>query len=304
MKRIILFSLLITSFLWGGDINLGGEYYQKILAEYYGKFEDEKKGFEEKFQSFFDDTSSQLGFGLSYHSASPAQTLKFGILPTIDVGVDLSVLKIDTSDEMWEYILDGQDVPEAFIIPRFHVNMALPFDFEIGASFSMIPTTNVYLIGGELKWSMIGTHDSFFNLALRVAGTKLIGVEELSMASYEANLSTSLDLKVLLPYLGVGFVHIIADAEVPVVNDELIDGIDGLSPEEKKKLKTTFQSKIDLNAPIFTLKEYNHIVPKFFVGMKFDLWLINFVGEVAFSYDFDTSEYLNTMFTLRMNLSF
>ncbi|MBN2694736.1 hypothetical protein JXR93_08740 [bacterium] len=299
MKKFILFLCLIPTLIFssGSDINMGSDYYLKILAEYIGS---EKAEFEQKFQSFFDDTSSQLGFGMSYHSATPAQTLKFGILPTIDLGLDLSILQIDTSDEMWDYIIDDGDVPSVFVLPRFHVNMAFFGDTEFGFSFSMVPNSNIYLVGGEFKWSIIGTYDSFFNLAIRLAGTKLIGVEQLDLASFEANISTSFDLKILIPYFGAGIVQILADAEVPSVTSEMIDGIDGLSESQKAELKSMFPE----NEPFVKLKKYDHMVPKFYAGAKFDLLFINFTAEIAFSYDFDQEEYINTMYTLRANLSF
>ncbi len=297
-KYFILLSLIYAFNLFAGDkdINLDKDYYLRILEQYVG---DEKGKIEKQFQRFFDDTSSQLGFGMSYHAASPAQNLKFGILPTLDAGLDISVLQIDTSDEMWSYVIKDEDVPAVFAIPRLHLNMGLPADLEIGMSFSMVPSTNIYLIGGEIKWSMIGTYDSFFNLAIRFAATKLVGVEQLSLQSFETNISTSFDFKILLPYIGGGIVNIISEAEVPVFDYSMLEDT-GLTASQQEEIKAMFPD----NEPFVKLKKYNHVLPKFYGGFKFDLWLINFDAEVAFSYDFSEKEYINTLYTLRANLSF
>ena len=74
------------------------------------------------------------------------------------------MLKVDTSDEMWKYVIQDEEVPVMFVLPRLHANIALPFDFELGFSGALVPNSNIYLIGGELKWSLVGTHNSFLDI--------------------------------------------------------------------------------------------------------------------------------------------
>ena len=58
------------------------------------------------------------------------------------------------------------------------------------------------------------------------------------------------------------------------------------------------------NKPFVELKDFVEIKPNFFVGTRFDLWLLSFNAEIAFSYDFANSEYINTVYSLRANMSF
>jgi len=330
MKKIIslIVILLLVSFdiVADNDVEMGSDYYKRVIAKYINELENDKAGFENKLQGFFDSTAQQLGFGLSYHAASPAQNLKLGEnMPTIDLGLELALLKVDTSHEFWQFIIADKKIPPVLVIPRLHVNIALPADFEFGVSGAKIPYSNIWLIGGELKWSVIGNHESFFNLAIRGAFSKLIGLDELSIGSVEGNISGSFDLKVIIPYFGLGAVDIMADATVPEVPEGFASNVadymglncSGLTGQEKSFCETERNKVITrvnnvfpeknpdgTKARFFNLKKYNHVVPKMFVGVKFDLLYINFVTELALSYDFATSQYINTFFTFRANLSF
>lgn len=301
MKRYIIFllSLLITAPAFAGDndVNMNSDYYIKIIVD---NIQNSKEEIQTEMQGYFNDLSNQLGFGMSYHNSSPAQNLKFGILPTLEAGIDFAILKVDTSDDMWQYVMPQEDTPSVFAIPRLHVNMSLPFDFELSFAGALVPTTNIYLIGAALKWSIVGTHDSFFNLAISGNFSKLIGIDEVSMQSYGANVSTSLDFKVLVPYLGAGIVKIHSKATVPNFTDELIDNVTELTQEQKDTVKAQFTD----GTPFIKLKDFDEIKPNFFVGARFDLWLLSFNAEVAFSYDFERSEYINTVYSLRANMSF
>ena len=64
------------------------------------------------------------------------------------------------------------------------------------------------------------------------------------------------------------------------------------------------KAEFDDNEPFVMLKDFVEIKPNFFVGTRFDLWLLSFNAEVAFSYDFANSEYINTTYSLRANMSF
>jgi len=305
----ILIIVLVTQVVLyaDNDVDMGEEYYKRVVEQYIEQLKNDKAAFETKLQGFFDDTSQQLGFGLSYHAASPAQNLKFDNMPTIDAGVELSLLKVDTSNEMWQYIIVDENIPPVLLLPRLHVNMGLPAKFEIGASGAKIPYSNIWLIGGEVKWSIIGNYKSTFNLAIRGAFSKLIGIEQLSISSIEGNISGSFDFAVILPYFGIGAVDIMADATVPNVPvgfaSDVADRLEKTG-QERAVMIDTINNVFPEGTPFFDLKKYNHVVPKIFLGAKFDLMFVNFTTELAFSYDVTKNQYINTFFTLRANLSF
>jgi len=313
MKKFLIsvFALFTTFSLFAGsnDVNMNEDYYTQIIIEALkGDVDKFKEQATKEMQTYFNDLSNQLGFGMSYHNSSPAQNLKFGILPTLEAGIDFAILQVDTSDEMWSYVMPSDDTPAVFVIPRIHINMSLPFDFELSFAGAMVPTTNIYLVGGALKWSIVGTHDSFFNLAISGNFTKLLGIDEVSMLSYGGNISTSLDFKVLVPYIGGGIVKIHSAATVPNFTGDIVDAIPdeqlqipNMTPDEaRQKIKDQF----DDGKPFVELEDFDEIKPNFFFGTRFDLWLLTFNAEVAFSYDFKRSEYINTIYSLRANLSF
>ncbi len=309
---VLLISLFLSLNVFAGsnDVDMGNDYYSKIiketLKESSGALGEFRSFAQKEMQSYFNHLSNQFGFGMSYHNSSPAQPLKFGIMPTLEVGLDFAILQVDNDDKVWKYVIDKKDSPSFFPIPRIHVNMSLPLDLEISLAGAWIPTTNIYLIGGGLKWSFIGTHDSFLNVALSGNFSVLLGVDKLRLSSWGLNLSSSLDFKVLVPYIGLGFVHIRSSLEVPKVPKGFVDNLDipkvkGLTEREiKDELKKHFKE----GTPFVRIDSFSSVEPNFFIGTRFDLWLINFNAEIAFSYDFNEKRYINTIYSLRANISF
>src|SRR5256712_9464459 len=149
----------------------------------------------------FRSLTRQLGFAASYFPLAPAAPL--GILG-LDAGVEATAVKIAKDSSFWQRAVGNGNPPSYLAIPRLHVQKGLPFDLDIGASYTSVPSTNVSIIGGEFKWAILEGGAAMPAGAPRVSGSKLFGGSEVHLATYKAALSNPKGMLVLIPYAGVG----------------------------------------------------------------------------------------------------
>ncbi len=199
-------------------------------------------------QSEFDDLSRQVGLAISYTPLAPAAPL--GLLG-FDIGVEVTAVRIDAKEDFWEKAIGGETPPSYLVFPKIHAQKGLPLGFDVGLIYAKAPGTNVGLVGGELKWAVLKGTLVTPAVAIRGDYTKLVGVDDIEMSVYGADISISKGFAFITPYAGIGQVWI--------------------SSEEKSDLITPNLDKASLSET------------KGFVGVKFSLFVISFVAEAGFS---------------------
>lgn len=195
-------------------------------------------------QREFKDFSSELGLAISYIPAAPAEPL--GIMG-FDIGIEATAADIREDHSHWTKIT--RDPPSILIVPKIHAQKGLPFGFDIGAVYSKVPQSNISMIGGEIKWAYLSGNTALPAIALRGSYTKLMGVSDLNLDTFGADISVSKGLAFVTPYAGYGQVWI------------------------RSKEKSDF----------LDLEQENISLAKPFVGVKISLLLINLVLEADFS---------------------
>ncbi|MEC4678380.1 MAG: hypothetical protein VST69_06475 [Nitrospirota bacterium] len=193
-------------------------------------------------QTLFEDFSKEIGLAISYLPMAPAEPL--GVLG-FDIGIEVTVIDIDKG--LWRNVITDNP-PDTFVLPRIHLQKGLPFGFDIGASYTKLPSSNIKVIGGELKWAIVSGNAALPAIAIRGSYTTLSGVDDLDLETMGADISISKGFLFVTPYAGYGQVWI--------------------SSEEKD--------------PILNLQKEEISVAKPFVGAKISLALINFVFEADF----------------------
>jgi len=191
--------------------------------------------------SIFKDFSKEVGLAISYLPLAPAEPL--GILG-FDIGVEVTAINIDK--RLWRNALTDNP-PDTFILPRIHLQKGLPFGFDIGASYTKLPSSNIKVIGGELKWAIISGNAALPAVAIRGSYSTLSGVDDLDLETMGADISISKGFLFVTPYAGYGQVWI---------------------DSEEKVTPFRFKEKINVAKP--------------FVGAKISLALINFVFQADF----------------------
>lgn len=148
---------------------------------------------------------------MRYMFSAPAKTT--GILG-FDVGVAATFIEIPTTaiDVARAYVDGGKDIPKTLPLPRLTAQKGLPFGLDIGINASMIPSTDIKLLGAALQYQIdLPIPVLPVYAATRVGYTTLLGLEELSSThlNFEGVVSAGMPPGVSAifnaePWVGVG----------------------------------------------------------------------------------------------------
>jgi hypothetical protein len=203
-------------------------------------------------QSLFRDLSEEAGLAISYTAAAPAEPLGF---PHFDVGVETSVTQIHSNATYWQAAFYNNGTPPRVLpLPKLRARVGLPFGIDLGGNYAYLPGTNISMAGGEIKWAPYKGGIIMPAVAIRGTYTTLLGVSDLSIQTFGADLSISKGFAIFTPYLGVGQIWI------------------------KSKVTSSDPSIVALNIRPETISR-----TRGFVGLQIGIPLIRFVAEAAFS---------------------
>jgi hypothetical protein len=155
--------------------------------------------------STFATVVREAGMFTAYRAVAPAEPQ--GIIG-FDIGIETSVVKLDTSAWDQAFQAGGTDAPDYIAVPRLHVRKGLPFNLDVGASYTYVPESDIRVIGGELQWAILEGSTVTPALAVRGHYSTLQGVDDLDLTSYGADAVISKGITIFTPYLGAGVVQI------------------------------------------------------------------------------------------------
>lgn len=197
-----------------------------------------------KGQATFEALTEDLAAALSYKAIVPAEPLG---MPGFDVGLELSLTKLQNTDKWGEAI--GDTSLSILPLPKLHAHVGLPFGVDFGAVYASVPSTNIKYYGGELRYSFVSGNTLIPAVAVRGAMTKLTGVDHFDLSTKSLELTVSKGFLMLTPYAGIGNVWATGSSDV------------------KKSSGATAFSDADLS--LF----------KAFLGLNINMGLVNFAFE-------------------------
>ena len=103
-------------------------------------------------QAEFRTLSEDLGAALSYKPVTPAAPLG---TTGFDIGVEVTQTDMSKSSQAWSKATNGGSTISKLYVPKLHVAKGLPFGIDVAAFYSKIPTTNISLCGGELRYAIL-----------------------------------------------------------------------------------------------------------------------------------------------------
>jgi hypothetical protein len=168
-------------------------------------------------QSEFKLLSEDMGSALSYKPVTPAEPL--GILG-FDLGLEATETKLQ-NPALWTTATSGAFTSSSVIVPKIHMFIGLPFKFDVGAFYSAVPSSNIKLYGGELRYAILEGGTASPAVAIRGSLTKMTGVDQLSFETKGLDVSISKGFAIFTPYAGIG----------EVWSDSTPNGIPGLTKE-------------------------------------------------------------------------
>jgi len=189
-----------------------------------------------EFKSFSED----LGSALSYKSVTPAAPLgitgfEFG------VGVTSTEMK---NPQLWNTVTGGASSLKSIILPKLYIYKGLPFNIDVAAFYSKVPTTNIKLTGFELRYAILEGGVAMPAVAVRGSMTKLSGVSQLTLGTKNLDVSISKGFTIFTPYAGVGSVWV----------DSTPNGVPALKEESFRQSKVFAGANINMGFSNFALE--------------------------------------------------
>jgi hypothetical protein len=155
-------------------------------------------------QTTFDNFVEEIGPLAAYRGMAPAEP---GGLTGFDISVAASAIKIDSN--LWTQVMtaDSDYDSDYLVVPSIRVRKGLPFNIDVGASYTGMTDSDIKLLGGEVQWAILEGSVATPALALRGHYSQLLGVDDLDLQTYGADLLVSKGFAMLTPYAGVGAVY-------------------------------------------------------------------------------------------------
>ena len=149
--------------------------------------------------SDLNDMVKEAGTMIAYRGIAPAEPQG---LTGFDIGVEASFFKVDTA--LWDQVLNSNDTPGYLPVPKLHVRKGLPFGIDLGASYAMVPASNIKVIAGEIQYAILDGGMALPALAVRGHYSTLLGVDDLDLRTFGADAVVSKGFLMFTPYVGAG----------------------------------------------------------------------------------------------------
>ncbi|MGB8338387.1 MAG: hypothetical protein WCD07_00640 [Burkholderiales bacterium] len=156
--------------------------------------------------------SEDLGAILSYKPLSPGETLG---VTGFDLGFEVTGTSFNNKD-----VIDAAtsgNAPSLLPVPKLHAHKGLPAGFDIGVTYASVPSSNIRLFGGEIRYALIEGGIATPALALRGSYTKLTGVDQLGFDTKGVDISISKGFAIAKPYAGIGRVWVSSTPNLPAI---------------------------------------------------------------------------------------
>lgn len=168
-------------------------------------------------QSEFRLLSKDLGAALSYKPLLPAAALG---ITGFDIGVAVTATALKSVVQL-ERATNNTDLPDTVPLPSLRAHKGLPFNIDLGVTYTALPTTNIKVVGGELRWAVLPGSVALPAVAVRASLTKLTGVDQLKLDTQGLDISVSKGFAIATPYIGAGIVRVKSTPQgVPTLREE------------------------------------------------------------------------------------
>ncbi len=158
-------------------------------------------------QEAFRGVSEEMAAAFSFKNMNTTEPLG---LTGFNIGAVGSYTSVDNEEAFQDLI--GVPVEDLATV-GIGATKGLPWGFDIGAFYTGDPGSNVRLYGGELRYAFVSGNVAIPAIGVRVAGTKLDGIDQFSMETLSADVSASKGFAFITPYLGVGQVFAFSDPD-------------------------------------------------------------------------------------------
>lgn len=267
----------------------------------------------------FEQFATGFGLVLGPKFLAPAETLGQA---GFDVGFEASFSAIDPSADHWKTAApDPTETPgDLLSTMQIHVRKGLPFSFELGGTLTKLFDSDMFALGGELKWAL---NEGFYylpDIAVRGSINRLLGSRDLDLTTGGVDVSISHPFGIggmlqFTPYAGWSLLYINAGSHVLDATPGLpgypppyceADGSDRRQPIEGEEgeyrtsaecLKAARAAATGDYRSNFVLSRQRIFVHRGFAGMQLRVTVVSFVLEAV------VTESVNT-YSARLGMNF
>jgi hypothetical protein len=180
-------------------------------------------------QTQFEDLVTELGQITAPVFLSPAKTLGHN---GFAVGLGASVAPISGQRSFWRDATTQGTPGSAMFVPHLAIRKGLPFSFEVGSQFTYLPDSEMFALGGEVKWAINEGFHYLPDVAIRVSINHLLGAKDFELTSGGWDVSVSKAFGVggmmsLTPFGGYNMLFIHAASHVIVPHGIAIEKLNG-----------------------------------------------------------------------------
>lgn len=150
--------------------------------------------------------SEDLASAFSYRPMAAAAPLGF---PGFDLGVGLTGVKLKNPELIDRASSD--EVDDTLVIPTLRARVGLPLGFDVGATYSQVPSSDITFYGGEIKWAFVPGDTIWPALGVRANATRVSGVTQWNLDTRGLDVSISKGFWFATPYAGLGRVYAKSD---------------------------------------------------------------------------------------------
>jgi hypothetical protein len=144
--------------------------------------------------------SEDLGSVLSAKSYAPAAPLG---ITGFDVGVIGTITHLEHHDIIER--ASSSSVSSNFPMVQVRGMKGLPWDIDVGLSYSFVPGTNIKYWGGEVRYAILPGSIALPAVSVRGSYTQLNGIDQLDLNTKGLDLSISKKILLVTPYAGAGY---------------------------------------------------------------------------------------------------
>ena len=152
-------------------------------------------------QATFNTLVEELGTAVAYNSVAPAESMG---ITGFDIGVVIGSVDLDAT--VWDPVVSDNSAPSSLIVPKLIVRKGLPFGVDLGVSYVSIPDSNVTIMGGEIRKSLLEGSTVMPAISLSLHTSSLSGVDDLDISTYGIDVGISKGFAMFTPYASVGLI--------------------------------------------------------------------------------------------------
>ena len=239
----------------------------------------------DKFKSLI----NELGMVFSPKFLAPATTLG---LNGFAVGMSFSFNNINNTADYWqvtESVFSNKKPSSVLTTMQMSMRKGLPLSFEVETTFTNLLYSNMYAVGGSLKWSL---NEGFYmipDFAVRGSINTLMSSRDIMLTTAGFDLTASkqwsfLGIISIAPYAGYNLLGVDAYSKLIAPTPERSDDGNEEMPDTEEKWDEDW--KADKKAGDFVFRREsmgNNLHQRAFVGLMFKVLFVSLTMDGSFS---------------------